>query len=588
MSAHRYEVGQKLFCFEPDSSKAKVVYLAKILKHVHRRSSVPYYTVHFQGWKGKWDREVPENLLLENTEFNRMLKKKIDEIVRNVRCRVKRKQRIDQILEIAAVSADDIDWDKIPGIWNSRQKKQSRKSRSGSGVTLSTSEKSTSDRGAFLGSTCSEDSDATTLDEEDTLQLQYETLPVHRYFTVPVQLPVNLRLILDAHLNGIIGNSEYGWCSVLQVLQSYVDGFPYAHTSSMPSTQTQEPPCPERASRVLGPAYLKTDQNRVLCADTCSSLRVLFDCNLESYLLPTELKVGSNKFRPFPYNGHAFPLGTHMPSAVQSMYRYSSPRYELLPEIETQKSPELPCLNYPAHYLLRVFVNISDLLNTLPMTACRRAIVTRHLVLLLDYLERTRSFWFAKATPHHTSHMSRSPQGVPSEVIQGSAGNRSKMQTATKTTSESSSSTEPQTEISDRTRRALRREHPIAVQSTSLVKMEEHAVNDAPVSPSSSRSAKPTVSYPLREIRSSSPLTESRSRDVPVRSGEPDQEVRQLRRREPIELGVQSNVIPRPTRSKLPENTSVLKIDEPVRITRNSLRLSEEPVITRRSLRPRM
>lgn len=95
---HRFDIGQKLLCFEPDDAKAKVIYFAKvncsqcfqsklpqILKHVNNiRSTVPHYEVHFQGWKCKWDREVPENLLLENTEFNRTLKRRIDEIARHV------------------------------------------------------------------------------------------------------------------------------------------------------------------------------------------------------------------------------------------------------------------------------------------------------------------------------------------------------------------------------------------------------------------------------------------------------------------------------------------------------------------------
>lgn len=28
---HRYDIGQKLLCFEPDSSKAKLIYFAKVI-----------------------------------------------------------------------------------------------------------------------------------------------------------------------------------------------------------------------------------------------------------------------------------------------------------------------------------------------------------------------------------------------------------------------------------------------------------------------------------------------------------------------------------------------------------------------------
>ncbi|KAF6769699.1 hypothetical protein AHF37_12318 [Paragonimus kellicotti] len=223
MAIHRFEVGQKLLCFEPDSSKAKVIYLAKILKHVNKKSDVPYYAVHFQGWKCKWDREVPEHLLLENTEFNRMLKRRIDDIAHNVRCRLKRKQRIDQALELAAMSGENVNWDQIPG---SRRHDRVRTCSQQTATATSLNNPFP----AKVDDVRSEEFEAVCLDEEDPVQSQYENLHVHQLFTAPVELPGKLRSVLNSHGLGTTPSGTGSWCSVLQLLQSYVDGFPYAHS----------------------------------------------------------------------------------------------------------------------------------------------------------------------------------------------------------------------------------------------------------------------------------------------------------------------------------------------------------------------
>ncbi|KAA3675894.1 pentatricopeptide repeat domain-containing protein 3 [Paragonimus westermani] len=101
----------------------------------------------------------------------------------------------------------------------------------------------------------------------------------------------------------------------------------------------------------------------------------------------------------FYNNGRAFSPTAHSPPTVQSVYRYTSPRCELLPDPEAEKSPNVPCLNCPAHDILRLFVNLPRILEGLSMTLCRRAIVSRHLAMFLDYLERTSTYWFTEMCP---------------------------------------------------------------------------------------------------------------------------------------------------------------------------------------------
>merc|ERR1712018_243918 len=82
----RYSVGERVLCYEPDLTKARVVYDAKILKiecpetrsRNAKNSSVEFhYLVHFQGWSSTWDRYVTEEFLLKTTENGRALQKKL-------------------------------------------------------------------------------------------------------------------------------------------------------------------------------------------------------------------------------------------------------------------------------------------------------------------------------------------------------------------------------------------------------------------------------------------------------------------------------------------------------------------------------
>ena len=57
----RFEKGEKVLCYEPDASKVKVIYEAKILdirvgQDEETRKRRNEYLVHFQGWNSSWDR----------------------------------------------------------------------------------------------------------------------------------------------------------------------------------------------------------------------------------------------------------------------------------------------------------------------------------------------------------------------------------------------------------------------------------------------------------------------------------------------------------------------------------------------------
>ncbi|XP_001353340.1 protein male-specific lethal-3 [Drosophila pseudoobscura] len=78
-----FNKGEKVLCYEPDKSKARVLYNSKVLTVVERRDEhgLRYYDykIHFQGWRPSYDRAVRASCLLKDTEENRNLQRELAE-----------------------------------------------------------------------------------------------------------------------------------------------------------------------------------------------------------------------------------------------------------------------------------------------------------------------------------------------------------------------------------------------------------------------------------------------------------------------------------------------------------------------------
>ncbi|KAJ8920482.1 hypothetical protein NQ315_005351 [Exocentrus adspersus] len=75
--------GERVLCYEPDPTKAKVLYDSKVLDVVINKDSrgkkTVEYLIHFQGWNSSWDRCVGEEYVLKDTPENRQLQKDLAE-----------------------------------------------------------------------------------------------------------------------------------------------------------------------------------------------------------------------------------------------------------------------------------------------------------------------------------------------------------------------------------------------------------------------------------------------------------------------------------------------------------------------------
>ncbi|XP_077976116.1 MSL complex subunit 3-like isoform X3 [Styela clava] len=77
----KHVVGEKVLCFEPDETKARVLYNAKIMdadviKDIKGKKFVEY-KIHFQGWNHAWDRWADESFVLKDNDQNRKLQRKL-------------------------------------------------------------------------------------------------------------------------------------------------------------------------------------------------------------------------------------------------------------------------------------------------------------------------------------------------------------------------------------------------------------------------------------------------------------------------------------------------------------------------------
>ncbi|CAG7668687.1 unnamed protein product [Allacma fusca] len=94
---YRFVEDEKVLCYEPDPTKAKVLYDSKVLQVVSRkdtRGRKSYeYLIHFQGWNSSWDRYVAEEYVLKDTVENRELQRFLNEEAQQLQQALKKKKK---------------------------------------------------------------------------------------------------------------------------------------------------------------------------------------------------------------------------------------------------------------------------------------------------------------------------------------------------------------------------------------------------------------------------------------------------------------------------------------------------------------
>ncbi|XP_065186938.1 uncharacterized protein LOC135817641 isoform X2 [Sycon ciliatum] len=78
-----FSADDKVLCYEPDPTKARVLYDSKVVEVEYQKEEkgrkVVKYLIHFNGWNRSWDRWVSEDMILDITKENKLIQKELNE-----------------------------------------------------------------------------------------------------------------------------------------------------------------------------------------------------------------------------------------------------------------------------------------------------------------------------------------------------------------------------------------------------------------------------------------------------------------------------------------------------------------------------
>ncbi|XP_021363200.1 male-specific lethal 3 homolog isoform X2 [Mizuhopecten yessoensis] len=300
---YQYSVGECVLCFEPDPTKARVLYDAKILDQTfvkdvknHTRKT-PAYHIHFQGWNNSWDRVVVENHILKNDETNRDLMKRLADITKRYRINRARNHRIDQILKEAFkgrpplmdyssdFSDDNDDCDDDDTEVETDDEDETDETDKENNRVKDRSTNGDADVDSVDGS---ESSSRTSGKSEDKKKQ-----------TVELEIPEVLKEVLEGDFIAI--NKE---CLLIQLpadtnIVDILEGFVKTFCINLLCGT------PEKGKTAGGTSHIPFDKNIPLCKELVDGLRICFDHTLPLVLLYTPERdqykeLLQNKFKPNP------------------------------------------------------------------------------------------------------------------------------------------------------------------------------------------------------------------------------------------------------------------------------------------------
>lgn len=82
----KYRVGDKVLCYEPDPTKAKVLYNSRVLdmrekaRKKGKDNKKCEYLMHFVGWSNNWDCWVEESSILTDDSVGREIQKRANRV----------------------------------------------------------------------------------------------------------------------------------------------------------------------------------------------------------------------------------------------------------------------------------------------------------------------------------------------------------------------------------------------------------------------------------------------------------------------------------------------------------------------------
>nr|CAB3264032.1 male-specific lethal 3-like [Phallusia mammillata] len=288
----KFAVGERVLCFEPDRSKARVLYDAKILDvdfvRDGKSKKEPEYKVHFQGWNSAWDRWADETYVLKNNEENKKLQRKLARrAIRQLKVHGRKKVHLPGVASVlknpplddessdsdCSINSDQMRTllpDDMVESDSSCQSPQIKRRRRRS---TATSKKSDDTPG------CSNETffpDVTTMQSAPPTPVMFTRKPLQ--IDIPYSLLQRLQddAIMVKNRNMLVELPAK--LNIVQILENYVKYFalniaylPSSEKHLKVSQTSMETPPP--------------DKNLNLCKETCEDIRIVFDFMLPIILL---------------------------------------------------------------------------------------------------------------------------------------------------------------------------------------------------------------------------------------------------------------------------------------------------------------
>ncbi|XP_041934097.1 male-specific lethal 3 homolog isoform X4 [Alosa sapidissima] len=296
----KFHKGEKVLCFEPDPSKAKVLYDAKVVDIILRKDDrgkrVPQYLIHFNGWNRSWDRWAAEDHVLRDSDENRTLQR---ELARKALARMKRKGWRKRRCRLPGVNA------ALKPLPEEEEEESDDTSHKSATLTLiSSSEDSDEDDSEDPESLKSGESDSSDdLDEMREEQEAHGKREVEeKAIAVTIDIPDILKKKLEDDCYYINKRKKLvklpSPMNIVNILESYVKHFTlnaaFSANERHRHRQSAAPSDP-------GPQPVPPEKNEDLCKEMVDGLRITFDFTLPMILLyPNEQaqfkKVSSSKF----------------------------------------------------------------------------------------------------------------------------------------------------------------------------------------------------------------------------------------------------------------------------------------------------
>ncbi|XP_060689465.1 male-specific lethal 3 homolog isoform X1 [Hemiscyllium ocellatum] len=295
----KFRKGERVLCFEPDPTKAKVLYDAKIVdvevSRDEKGRKIPEYLIHFNGWNRSWDRWAAEDHVLRDTDENRRLQRKLaKKAVARMKNKGKKKRRcrlpgVDSVLKsLPADEKEDNDENSLSATSNDEVDDDDDDDNDIDGTDDESLE-------------CEDDSEPEEIidmkdDQETCSKKEMEEK------TINIEIPDILKKKLEDDCYYINKRKKLVklpcQTNIINILESYVKHF--AINAAFSANER----CRHHQSNSqipMNPHYIPPEKNVELCKEMVDGLRITFDFTLPMILLyqyehAQFKKVTSSKF----------------------------------------------------------------------------------------------------------------------------------------------------------------------------------------------------------------------------------------------------------------------------------------------------